>query len=262
MVKKLLQAVRSGRLSIDEAAVILRDGSFPGGPHARLDIRREERTGLPEIILAEPKPTETLMEIVGRLAEGGQDAIISRLTRDQLRALGRFPRAQGRLTLFPEARMAILGATVPSSALRGRRVAILTAGSADHPVASEAKVCLRAMGAEVVEAYDVGVAGLHRLLRALQQLSRRPPQVYLVFAGREGALPTVVAGLVSAPVIAIPTSVGYGRGARGEAALTAMLQSCAPLAVVNIDGGIPAALVAAQILRGMAPARGHNHRRE
>jgi NCAIR mutase (PurE)-related protein len=125
-------------------------------------------------------------------------------------------------------------------------VAVLTAGTSDVPLAEEARGVLLALGVEVVVAYDVGVAGLHRLLSALRRLERAHPEIYLVFAGREGALPTVVAGLVRAPVVGVPTSVGYGRGGHGEAALTAMLQSCAPLAVVNIDAAVPAALFAAQ----------------
>lgn len=125
-------------------------------------------------------------------------------------------------------------------------IALVTAGTSDVPLAEEARGILAELGLRTVTAYDVGVAGLHRLLRALTVLERRDPQIYLVFAGREGALPTVVAGLVRAPVVGVPTSVGYGRGGRGEAALSAMLQSCAPLAVVNIDAAVPAALFAAQ----------------
>jgi NCAIR mutase (PurE)-related protein len=129
----------------------------------------------------------------------------------------------------------------------------VTAGTSDIPVAEEAKAVLASAGAATVEAYDVGVAGLHRVTRAVRRLERSRPRVYLVFAGREGALPTVWAGLVRAPVVGVPTSVGYGRGGRGEAALTAMLQSCAPVAVVNIDGGVPAALFALQLLAGSRP---------
>ena len=123
---------------------------------------------------------------------------------------------------------------------------MVTAGTSDVPLAEEASAILRELGIRVVRQYDVGVAGLHRLLTALHRTETRRPEVYLVFAGREGALPTVVAGLVQAPVVGVPTSVGYGRGGRGEAALNAMLQSCAPLAVVNIDAAVPAALFAAQ----------------
>jgi pyridinium-3,5-biscarboxylic acid mononucleotide synthase len=137
-------------------------------------------------------------------------------------------------------------------------VAILAAGTSDVPVAEEARHVLESVGVRVLRAYDVGVAGLHRLERALRTLERGRPRVYLVCAGREGALPTVVAGLVPAPVVGIPVSTGYGRGGRGEAALNAMLQSCAPIAVVNIDGGIPAALFALQLLAGGRRARiGH-----
>ncbi len=129
-------------------------------------------------------------------------------------------------------------------------VAILAAGTSDVPVAQEARHLLQSLGVQVLTAYDVGVAGLHRLQRALRTIERKRPRVYLVFAGREGALPTVVAGLVPAPVVGVPVSTGYGRGGRGEGALTAMLQSCAPIAVVNIDGGVPAALFALQLLAG------------
>jgi NCAIR mutase (PurE)-related protein len=129
-------------------------------------------------------------------------------------------------------------------------VALVTAGTADLPIAEESAMVLTAMGVPTVTAHDVGVAGLHRLLRAVRRLERRRPSVYLAFAGREGALPTVLAGLVRAPVVGVPTSVGYGRGAHGEGALTAMLQSCAPIAVVNVDGGVPAALFALQLLAG------------
>ena len=125
-------------------------------------------------------------------------------------------------------------------------MAILTGGTSDVPLAEEARAVLLELGIQVVRAYDVGVAGLHRLLSAVHRLEGRRPEMYLVLAGREGALPTIVAGLVRAPVVGIPTSIGYGRGGRGEAALNAMLQSCAPLAVVNIDAAVPAALFAAQ----------------
>jgi pyridinium-3,5-biscarboxylic acid mononucleotide synthase len=140
-------------------------------------------------------------------------------------------------------------------------VAILTAGTSDVPLAEEARAILHELGIRVVRAYDVGVAGLHRLLTAVRRLEAHQPELYLVFAGREGALPTVVAGLVRAPVVGIPTSIGYGRGGRGEAALGAMLQSCAPLAVVNIDAAVPAALFAAQRFAERIPRRRPRARR-
>lgn len=141
---------------------------------------------------------------------------------------------------------------------RGRAPAVLlAAGTGDVPVAEESRAILETLGIRCLPAYDVGVAGLHRLLRAIHALERARPGVYLVFAGREGALPTVVAGLVKAPVVGIPVSIGYGRGGGGRAALGALLQSCAPIAVVNIDGAVPAALLATRILapRPTPPAR-------
>ncbi|HXQ94684.1 MAG TPA: nickel pincer cofactor biosynthesis protein LarB [Thermoplasmata archaeon] len=220
------------------------------GRIARLDTGRRARTGAPEVILGEGKDESHLLAILRTLAAAGRAAVVSRPTGAQSRALRRAARAK----------------ELPLQSLAGGRVwrlhgspdgpppvgvvGLVTAGTADVPVAEEARAVLASVGAETVEAYDVGVAGLHRVTRAVRQLERARPKVYLVFAGREGALPTVWAGLVRAPVVGIPTSVGYGRGGRGEAALNAMLQSCAPVAVVNIDGGVPAALFALQLLAG------------
>jgi NCAIR mutase (PurE)-related protein len=162
-----------------------------------------------------------------------------------------------KITLLAEGRLARLAGPLSGDRPRGT-VAVLTAGTADIPVAEEAVALLREVGVVVVTEYDVGVAGIHRLEAALRRLERHAPRIVLVFAGREGALPTVVAGLVRAPVVGVPTSIGYGRGGRGEAALSAMLQSCAPVAVMNIDAAVPAALFALQLLAAGArtePAR-------
>lgn len=252
-VEALLKAVREGTVTPHEAAEALRTGHLPGGHHARLDFRRGERTGLPEIILGEGKSVPNLRDILRGLRKTGQGAVLSRLTDPQIRWLRGHP-VPG-LTWKRIARMATVPGSRPHEPLRGRTAAILTAGTVDVPVAEEARTVLEFMGAKVVVAYDVGVAGLHRLGVALEEIEQADAMVYVVCAGREGALPTVVAGLIDRPVVGVPTSSGYGRGAQGEAALTAMLQSCAPIAVVNIDGGVPAALVAAQILRGF-PAKG------
>ena len=212
---------------------------------ARLDRDRGRRVGVPEVILGEGKTVVHLLEILRRLAARGEGALVSRPTAAQRRALRR-ARGEGLpVALHDGERVARLAGPLGVE-YRAGTVAILTAGTSDVPLAEEARRILTELGIRSATAYDVGVAGLHRLLRALRALERRDPEVYLVFAGREGALPTVVAGLVRAPVVGIPTSVGYGRGGRGEAALGAMLQSCAPLAVVNIDAAVPAALFAAQ----------------
>lgn len=218
------------------------------GRFARFDLGRPERTGAPEVILAEGKHPEEVVGLLRSLHARGRGALVSRPGPDHTRAL-LHARADGLpLTFRARGRLVQLRGPILGRPAEGT-VALLTAGTSDLPVADEAAAVLAASGARLVRADDVGVAGLHRLERALVALARSRPKVYLVFAGREGALPTVVAGLVPAPVVGVPTSNGYGRGGRGEAALGAMLQSCAPVAVVNIDAAVPAALFALQLLR-------------
>lgn len=219
-------------------------------PVARLDAGRLTRTGAPEIVLAEGKRTEDLLRIVRRLGRDGRGALVSRASPAQRRAIAaELGRRGGRARPLAGGRILRLPGRIEAAPGRGL-VALVTAGTADVPIAEEARAVLGALGVRTARAYDVGVAGLHRLLAAVERLEARRPSVYLAFAGREGALPTVLAGLVHAPVVGVPTSVGYGRGARGEAALAAMLQSCAPVAVTNIDAGVPAALFALQLLAG------------
>ncbi len=219
---------------------------------ARYDRDRAARTGAPEVVLAEGKTETHLIAILRALHARGLGALVSRPTERQRRALRAAVRGGLPVEFLAGDRLARLDGPIDGASREGT-VAVLTAGTADLPVAEEAVALLGSLGVRVVRADDVGVAGLHRLQRALRRLVRAHPSVYLVFAGREGALPTVVAGLVRAPVVGIPTSVGYGRGGAGEAALTAMLQSCAPLAVMNIDAAVPAALFALQLLAA-APA--------
>lgn len=217
------------------------------GRYARLDRGRPHRIGLPEVILAEGKSTDHLLGILSALAERKSGALVSRPTDEQRRALVN-ARAKGLPTReLAGGRVVRLAGPLGVKPLAGT-VAILAAGTSDVALAEEARAILDELGVRIVRAYDVGVAGLHRLLHALRRVERHGPAVYLVFAGREGALPTVVSGLVRAPVVGVPTSVGYGRGSSGEAALLAMLQSCAPIAVVNIDAAVPAALFAAHHL--------------
>jgi pyridinium-3,5-biscarboxylic acid mononucleotide synthase len=215
---------------------------------AKLDRDRARRVGVPEVVLGEGKTVEHLLGIVDALVARGLGGLISRPTPGQLRALRRRETVAGRgrsLKFLAGGRVVrVPGPLGPR--YRSGVVAVLTAGTSDVPLAEEARALLTELGIRVVRQYDIGVAGLHRLLGAIHRVESRRPEVYLVFAGREGALPTIVAGLVQAPVVGVPASVGYGRGGRGEAALSAMLQSCAPLAVVNIDAAIPAALFAAQ----------------
>jgi pyridinium-3,5-biscarboxylic acid mononucleotide synthase len=229
------------------------------GRYARLDPGRGRRVGVPEVILAEGKSVPHLIGIVESLADRGSGAIVSRPSPAQLRALRSARGRRWGLRFLAGDRVVRLDGPL-STAYRGGTVALVTAGTSDVPVAEEARAVLRELGISVRSEYDVGVAGLHRLLRAVRRLERHRPELYLAFAGREGALPTVLAGLVRAPVVGVPVASGYGRGGRGEAALNAMLQSCAPLAVVNIDGAVPAALFAAQHLVRAAPERKHPRR--
>jgi hypothetical protein len=248
--RELLDSVRKGTVSVERAAKALQEGHLPGGKGARLDFRRQERTGLPEVILAEGKSVAELESIIEGLDEASQGAVISRLTPAHLRWIEHSD-FRAKLKVDAEASLAVLNGKKLQGILKGRKAAVITAGTTDGKVAEEVRGVLTSFGADVYHAYDVGVAGLHRLLVALNEAEKAKAEVYVVCAGREGALPTVVAGLVDRPIVAVPISSGYGRGGNGEAALTAMLQSCAPIAVVNIDAGVPAAMLAAQILRNL-----------
>jgi len=215
--------------------------------------------GVPEIVLGEGKSPEHLIGILRAAAARGHGLLISRPTRQQVRAMDHARNAGLRVRRLVEGRLYRLSGPLGVEYRRGV-VAVVSAGTSDVPLAEESEAVLRALGVRTITAHDVGVAGLHRLVRAVDRLERARPELYLAFAGREGALPTVLAGLVRAPVVGIPTSVGYGRGGAGEAALNAMLQSCAPIAVVNIDGAIPAALFAAQRFAVRPAAGGHRNR--
>jgi pyridinium-3,5-biscarboxylic acid mononucleotide synthase len=197
------------------------------------------------VLLAEGKTVEHLLAILRSLHAHRLGALVSRPTGAQRTALERARHHGLPVRLLAGGRLARLEGPLGVD-YRPGVVAIVTAGTSDVPVAEEARGVLTELGVGTVTAYDVGVAGVHRLLRAVRRLERSRPELYLAFAGREGALPTVLAGLVHAPVLGVPTSIGYGRGGRGESALNAMLQSCAPIAVVNIDAAVPAALFAAQ----------------
>lgn len=225
------------------------------GSDFRFDAGRPRRIGAPEVILGEGKSPAQLLRVLRALHARGHGALVSRPTPSQRASLATARREGLPIRLLAGGRVARLAGPISDPVDRGP-VVLWAAGTSDAPIAEEARHVLESVGVQVVSAYDVGVAGLHRLQRALRVLERRRPRVYLVFAGREGALPTVVAGLVPAPVVGIPVSTGYGRGGQGEAALNAMLQSCAPIAVVNIDGGVPAALFALQLLAGSRQSRG------
>lgn len=225
---------------------------------AHTDHSRLERTGMPEIILAERKTIAQCLAIAAELLERSGRALLSRVSPELLSALQeRFP---GQVESGISGTTVVVRRPDHRVTLTGARVGVLTAGTSDIPMAEEAALVCRELGCTVQTAYDVGVAGLHRLHAPLQAMMRDeadgPVDVLIVAAGMDGALPSVVAGLVDVPVIGLPTSVGYGMGGGGVAALLSMLQTCAPgLAVVNIDNGIGAGAIAARIANRAARLR-------
>ena len=215
---------------------------------ANLDVGREKRKGLPEVILAEGKLAREVAKISQEMVKQTGRAIISRCDASQVRAVRAVTGNGSKVEYFPRSRLMIVKSKGYKSRSSGGRVGILTAGTSDIPVAEEAEVTAREMGCLTRSFNDVGVAGIHRLFEPVRDLLRWDSDVILVVAGREGALPTVVAGIVDVPVIGVPTSRSYGFGEKGLAALAAMLQSCSlGMAVVNIDGGVGAGAVAALI---------------
>jgi NCAIR mutase (PurE)-related protein len=223
----------------------------------RLDPARGTRTGIPEVVLAGHKTTEQVATSLTRLADAQGRSLASRVRPDQAAELSTFIPAGYGLELDAVSATAIVVAPEHGDPHpTGGRVAILAAGASDIAVATEAATMAREMGVEVRVVTDVGVAGLHRLILPLRDLMTWDPHAIVVAAGMDGALPSVIAGLVPVPVVGLPVSVGYGYGGDGTGALMSMLQSCSPgLAVVNIDNGIGAGSMAALIAnRAVRPA--------
>ena len=258
MVRRILEKLVKGEITIDEAEKLLRMTAISElEGMARIDTSREARRGIPEIILAEGKTPEALLKIALNNLEKTGRTIISRVNMEQTAFIERNLPEGTTLTKNDEARIIILRRKGYKIERSGGVVGILTAGTADIPVAEEARVIAEEMGCETITAYDVGVAGMHRLFPQLRKMIERGVDVLIVVAGREGALPSVVAGMVDIPVVGVPTSVGYGFGDKGVGALMAMLQACSlGIAVVNIDGGVAAGSLAALIANKMARARG------
>ncbi len=224
---------------------------------AKLDVGREIRKGLPEVLLAEGKEPVDVAKIAESMVKHTGRAIISRSTKANLKAIQATIHGGYRVEFRPRSRLIVIKSRAYKLKPSGGRVGLLTAGTSDIPFAEEAEVIAREMGCETRVYYDVGVAGLHRLFNPLKQLLMWDADVIIVVAGREGALPTVVAGIVDVPVVGLPTSRSYGFGEKGLAALAAMLQSCSlGMSVVNIDGGIGAGAVAAMIANRVGQFRG------
>lgn len=226
------------------------------GNMARIDANRECRKGIPEIILAEGKAAADLVGIALRmLAEKGR-VIVSRCDEKQIRAIKKTAPKDAVLQVYDKAKMIVIKKKTFVIKPTDGKIGLLTAGTSDIPVAEEAKVIAEEMGCTVFAAYDVGVAGIHRVMQPLKEFITKDVDVIIVVAGREGALCSVVAGMVDVPVIAVPTSNSYGFGEKGVSTLMAMLQSCSlGSAVVNIDGGVAAGAVATLIANRAAKFR-------
>lgn len=222
-------------------------GMSSGQVEVRLDVGRKHRTGIPEIVLAEVKTDDQVVAIVRSLLAKQGHAVVSRLRAATGRCLLR-EFGECHVDLRSQARAAAIHAPGYRRSPTGGRIGVLTAGTGDVPIAEEARLVAEEMGVEVTTLYDVGVAGIHRLFEPLEALLQRDAAALVVCAGMDGALPSVVAGLAPVPVIGVPTSVGYGVGGKGRAALLSMLQTCVPgLTVVNIDNGVGAGATAALI---------------
>jgi hypothetical protein len=256
-LRDILERLVHGEITVDEAERALRvDLVEKVGGVARLDISRPVRRGLPEIILAEGKSVDDIVTICKSMVTQTGRVIVSRLSDNQLSLLKRTFSGEYRFEEFAHSRCLVIKQTNFAVKKTGGKVGIITAGTVDLAVAEEAAMIAKEVGCETFLEADAGVAGIHRLAEPLAKLVKCNVDCIIVVAGREGALPTVVAGLVDTPIIAVPTSSGYGYGGGGTAALMAMLQACSlGLAVVNIDSGIAAGVVASLIANRVARAR-------
>lgn len=250
-MKDILERLVRGEIAVEEAENLLKaDAILEFDDVAKFDIKRDNRTGFPEAIIAESKDYEDLILIIKRYLENSDDdLIITKLSHERyeniLNDLGNDS------FIFDYNRRAKILVIRKQIANKGSvaKIGIITAGTSDINIAEEARVIVEEGGCEAITSYDIGVAGIHRLFPQIAHMVREGVRAFIVCAGMEGALPSVVAGLVDVPVIGVPTSIGYGVGEGGRVALDAMLQSCAPgIAVVNIDNGFGAGVFALSIV--------------
>ncbi len=246
-LRHLLEAVQAGRLAVEDALGTLQPPAVADLGFAHVDLHRRQRCGFPEVVFCEGKTPGWVEGVVRKLVEAGQDCLATRVNAEQAGHLG---------AVFPQAEQDRLARTfwLPVAGVERKpsgKVVVLTAGTSDLPVAQEAVVTARALGCHVQLIADVGVAGIHRLLRHRDEFAGA--DAIVVAAGMDGALPSVVGGLVDCPVVAVPTSIGYGASFGGVAALLTMLNACsANVLVVNIDSGFKAGYNAALIARRAA----------
>ena len=240
-IKKILEDVRSGAMSVDEAVLKLKLEPFADIGYAKVDLHRAVRQGVPEVIYGAGKSPAQIEGIVRAMRSRGQETVL--VTRLSAQAAGQLNGLDA-FRYYPEARIGVIGKTPEPDGIGA--VVVATGGTSDVPVAKEAAVTAECLGNRVIRLYDVGVAGLHRLLQHAEDIMSA--SVIIAVAGMEGALASVIGGLADCPVIAVPTSVGYGASFGGLSALLSMLNSCASgVAVVNIDNGFGAGYFASMI---------------
>lgn len=244
-IKQILETLKTGKFSVEEAYTKLKNLHYKDIGFAKVDHHRSQRKGFPEVIYCPGKTSRQVAKIAKCIWKNGQDVLATRASEKDYRAVkkvlkkARYHKTARIITCQRTKKLDIGNWTL--------EISIITAGTADLPVAEEAVVTAEFLGNKVERVYDVGVAGIHRLLKNLPRIERS--KVIIVVAGMEGALASVVGGLVDKPVIAVPTSVGYGASFKGLSALLTMMNSCAPgVAVVNIDNGFGAAVMAHAIL--------------
>ena len=249
-METILKRFARGEIGIEEACKELRQESVRRlKDFARIDVNRQYRTGIPEIIFAEGKNSAEVADIAIALATAKGFALISRAKGTDVETIKKRLEEQDEAFEidYNEVAKTIRVKKKGYEFEKTGKIGLIAAGTADLPVAEEARVVAEVCGCEVIKAYDVGIAGIHRLVEPLEGIVNADVAAIIVVAGMEGALPSVVASLVNVPVIGVPTSVGYGLGGKGVAALLSMLQSCSPgLAVVNIDNGVGAGTFAAK----------------
>ena len=254
-IRDILHELINRKMSIDEAEKLLKLDHIDKIYGAVVDHHRKHRTGIPEVIHGEYKDSSSIINIAETMINQNGIVMITRISEDCVQDLKQL-QIDDRVIEYYQGGTIVLKTKDYVIQKTGGKVGIITAGTSDISVAEECRATALLMGCEVITAYDVGIAGLHRLLKPLKKMIEADIDVIGVCAGMEGALPSVVAGLVDVPVIGIPVSTGYGLGAKGMGALTGMLQSCSPgLTVVNIDNGFNAGATAALIANRIARHR-------
>lgn len=252
-LKEILDALISKEITVEQAEELIKiDYIDELDKMANLDLNRHLRTGIPEVIFAESKTAEMVIEITKIMLEKNDFAIITRLPFDHFDKLEAIYNQNNEYVcdFNKKAKTAFIAKKSYKIHKKKGTIGIITAGTSDIPVAEEASLLLKAMGIKMIASYDVGISGMHRIFPALKEMITNNADVILVFAGMEGTLPGIVSALVDIPVIGVPTSSGYGIGEKGKGAITTMLQSCSPgLVVVNIDNGFGAAAFAAIIVK-------------